>query len=82
MRSRTPCHDSVTTMESAQVYLQQAEQCEQEAAELESSRKALLATAAVWRKLAEYPNAAEAISRHPIAGFRRASTAGKKLMRR
>jgi hypothetical protein len=71
-------------MESAQEYLREAEHCEQQAAEahLESSRKALLATAAVWRKLAEYPDAGEIISRHPIVGFRRASTAGKKLIRR
>jgi hypothetical protein len=71
-------------MESAQEYLQQAEQCEQQAAEaqLESSRKSLLATAAVWRKLAQYPDAAEIISRHPIIGFGRVTTAGKKLIRR
>ena len=71
-------------MDSSEAYLQQAEECERQAAEaqLESSRKALLATAAVWRKLAEYPNAAEVISRHHIAGFRPASTAGKKLTRR
>jgi hypothetical protein len=36
----------------------------------------------LWRKLAEYPNAAEVISRHHIAGFRPASIAGKKLTRR
>ena len=41
-------------MDSVQEYLRQAEQCEQQAAEaqLESSRKTLLATAAIWRKLA------------------------------
>ena len=41
-------------MESAQECLQQAEQCERQAAEaqLESNREALLAAAAMWRKLA------------------------------
>ena len=70
-------------MESVPEYLQQAEQRERQAAEakLESSRNALLSAAAVWRKLAEYPDAAEVISRHHIAGFRRASIAGKKLIR-
>jgi hypothetical protein len=71
-------------MGSAQECLQQAEQCEQQAAEakLESSRKALLSAATMWRNLAEYPDAAEVIGRHPIVGFTRASTAGKKLIRR
>jgi hypothetical protein len=58
-------------MDSSEAYLQQAEECERQAAEaqLASSRKALLATAAMWRKLAEYPNSAEALARHHIAGF-------------
>jgi hypothetical protein len=43
--------------------------------------KALLSAAEMWRKLAVYPDAAEVISRHHIAGFRRASAAGKKLIR-
>jgi hypothetical protein len=41
-------------METVQEYPHQAEQCERQAAEaqLESSRKTLLATALIWRKLA------------------------------
>jgi len=71
-------------MGSAQDCLQQAEQCEQQAAEakLKSSRKALLSAATMWRNLAEYPDAAGVIGRHLIVGFTRASTAGKKLIRR
>jgi hypothetical protein len=44
-------------MESAQEYLQHAEQCEQQAADaqLESSRVALLTAAVIWRKLAVSP---------------------------
>jgi hypothetical protein len=44
-------------MESAQEYLQDAEQCEQQAADaqLESSRVALLTAAVIWRKLAVAP---------------------------
>jgi hypothetical protein len=70
-------------METSEECLQQANQCEKQAAEakLESSRKALLSAATMWRYLAEYPDAAEAIGRHPIVGFTRASTAGKKLIR-
>jgi hypothetical protein len=58
-------------MDTSKEYLLQAEQCEQQAAEakLESSRKALLSAATMWRHLAEYPDAAEVIRCHHIAGF-------------
>jgi cellobiose-specific phosphotransferase system component IIA len=54
-------------VESSQECLQRAEQCERQAAEakLESTRNALLAAAAMWRKLAASPPPiGEA---HPIA---------------